>query len=153
MMLLYLMIRFQYPGHFSKEKGWTCGGGKGNEKRSERTGCKPLSISEDYIHDAFWRAFDMLGEGPLLAISQGEGKEAKGASFALGAKHRDRGELTGKHNEPSYHLLVQLVESLSFSEDHRDLVIGWTMGMTSSVTIPLPIRSRGLSSSRTESMW
>ncbi|HKL57262.1 MAG TPA: recombinase family protein [Sphaerochaeta sp.] len=130
-----LMIRFQYPGHFSKEKGWTCGGAKGYEKRGERTSCKPLSISEGYIHNAFWQAFDDLDEEELLTIRKGEGKEARGASFALEAKQRIREELSGKQHEPSYYLLVRTVESLSFSEDYHDLVVTWTMGMTSRVAI------------------
>jgi hypothetical protein len=129
------MIRFQYSGHFSKEKGWTCGGKKGHEMRSDRSRCKPLSISEGYIHDAFWQSFDTLDDSELLSIAQSEGKEAKAASFALEARGRNREELTGKHNEPSYHLLCNLVESLSFTPDYRELVIEWTMGTTSPAAI------------------
>jgi DNA invertase Pin-like site-specific DNA recombinase len=130
-----LMIRFQLPGHFSKEKDWTCGGAAGHEKRGDRTSCIPKSISEGYIHEAFWQAFDDLDEGQLIAISRGEGQEAEGARFALEARGRDRSGLVGKRNEPSYHLLVKTVESISFTEAYRTLLVNWNFGLVSRIDI------------------
>jgi DNA invertase Pin-like site-specific DNA recombinase len=130
-----LMIRFQHPGHFSKDKEWACGGAAGHEKRGDRTSCMPQSIGEGYIHEAFWQAFDDLDEGQLLTISQGDGEEAKGASFALEAKQYDRARLVGKRNVPSYHLLAKTIQSISFSEDYRTLLVTWNFGLVSCIDI------------------
>ena len=129
------MVRFQFSGHFKKDKDWTCAGTAGNITRGERSSCDPIAISEEYIHEAFWRAFDALDEELLEQVASGDSHESEAARTALEMLRGEREEICGKQNKPSYYLLFKLVSSITFTEDYRELIVTWQMGMTTHVAI------------------